>query len=446
MIMKKTDRRARIRVRCYVLAALLVMGGFLLRSEREKAVYRRYVEASWQRAFSSLSADLTEIDTALKKCRVTSSPALMGQAAEEVWSRAEDAQQNLSELPFSDWLLENTAAYLGHLGDYARAVSRAAFRGGLSGEQRGTLASLGDTAAALNERLLELQTELYDGGLTLGRLASAESSLPAGGALLGDRLLETEDEFPELPVLIYDGPYSESAAEGPARALEGLERVSEADAVKAAADFTGLPEASFAVAGRCEGTLPGWLLVSGDTALRVTKQGGLVADMVTASGGYTGRISPDEALAAAREFLRARGYDSLRESYWTREEGSLLVSCHHAENGVTCYPDLVKVRVSLDGGRVIGFDATGYLMNHRPREFPAAADAETARQAVSPALTVLSEGLALIPTEGKAERLCWEFKCADAEGTHFIVYADALSGEEVKLLLLLESDNGTLVL
>ena len=58
----------------------------------------------------------------------------------------------------------------------------------------------------------------------------------------------------------------------------------------------------------------------------------------------------------------------------------------------------------------------------------------------------ISEGLALIPTEGKEERLCWEFKCEAEDGTHFIVYADALTGEEVKLLLLLEDENGTLVL
>ena len=47
---------------------------------------------------------------------------------------------------------------------------------------------------------------------------------------------------------------------------------------------------------------------------------------------------------------------------------------------------------------------------------------------------------------GKEERLCWEFKCEDGEGKHVIVYADASTGEEVKLLLLLEDENGTLVL
>ncbi len=425
---------------------MLVLGGFLWRSEREKAVCRRYIEAGWERAFASLSSDLTQIDTALKKLRFSSSPALVGQAASEVWSRAEDAQQSLSQLPFSGWLLEDTAAYLGRLGDYALAMSRRAWHGTLSGEERENLAKLGQTASRLNDRLLELQAELDGGTLRLGRLEAAERALPEGQSLLGDRMLETEDEFPELPTLIYDGPYSESASLGPARMLEGLEPASEDRAVRAAAEFTGLPPEEFKVLGRSEGTLPCWLLSAGDLTLRVTRQGGLVADMVDAAGGWEGRLSPEEALAKAREFLAARGYDQVKESYWTREEGSILVSFHGVQDGVICYPDLVKLRLDLSGGRVIGFEAVGWIMNHRQRSLSPAVSAEEARAAVSGSLRILSEGLALIPTEGKEERLCWEFKCEDGEGKHVIVYADAATGEEVKLLLLLEDENGTLVL
>ena len=130
--MHRNARKTRIRLISYALAAMLVLGGFLWRSEREKAVCRRYIEAGWERAFASLSSDMTQIDTALKKLRLSSSPALVGQAASEVWSRAEDAQQSLSQLPFSGWLLEDTAAYLGRLGDYALALSRSAWREGLS--------------------------------------------------------------------------------------------------------------------------------------------------------------------------------------------------------------------------------------------------------------------------------------------------------------------------
>ena len=439
-------KRGRIRLLSYALAAMLVLGALLWRSEWEKAACLNYIEGTWERAFASLSSDLTQIDTALKKLRGSSSPALAGQAAAEVWSRAEDAQQNLSQLPFSAWLLEDTASYLGKLGDYALAMSHRAYRGALSAGERENLAKLGETASRLNDRLLELQAELDGGGLSLGRMEAAEGVLGSGETLLGDRMLETEDEFPELPTLIYDGPYSESAAAGPARMLEGLENVSEGAAAEAAAEFTGLMPEDFTVLGKSEGTLPCWLLSAGDLTLRVTCQGGLVADMVDAAGGWEGELSPAEALEKARQFLAERGYEDAEESYWTKEEGSILFCFHGVQDGVICYPDLVKLRLDLSSGRAIGFEAAGWIMNHRQREFPPAIPAETARAAVSEGLRILSEGLALIPTDGKEERLCWEFKCEDGEGTHFIVYADASTGEEVKLLLLLEDENGTLVL
>ena len=171
-----------------------------------------------------------------------------------------------------------------------------------------------------------------------------------------------------------------------------------------------------------------------------------MADMVDAAGGWEGQLSPEEALEKARKFLSERGYESARESYWTREEESILLSFHGVQDGVTCYPDLIKLRLDLSGGKVIGFEAVGWLMNHRQRELAPAVSVEEARAAVSGELRILSEGLALIPTEGKEERLSREFKCEDGEGKHVIVYADAATGEEVKLLYLLEDENGTLVL
>ena len=86
-------------------------------------------------------------------------------------------------------------------------------------------------------------------------------------------------------------------------------------------------------------------------------------------------------------------------------------------------------------------------MNHVVRDLPSpAVAAEEAQTIVSPDLTVLSHQLALIPTGGAYEVLCHEFKCEDADDHHVIVYVNAQNGQEEKLLLLLEDENGTLVL
>ena len=103
--------------------------------------------------------------------------------------------------------------------------------------------------------------------------------------------------------------------------------------------------------------------------------------------------------------------------------------------------------MALDAGRVVGFESEGYLMNHMARDLPAPAVTEAEAQAVvSPALTVLSHQLTVIPTGGEYEVLCHEFKCQDEDGRHVIVYVNAQNGLEEKILLLLEDENGTLVL
>ena len=117
------------------------------------------------------------------------------------------------------------------------------------------------------------------------------------------------------------------------------------------------------------------------------------------------------------------------------------------QEGVLCYPDLIKVEVALDNGRIVGFEAAGYLMNHTLRDLSApAVSLEEAQAEDSPDLTVLSTALTLIPTGGEYEVLCHEFKCESPDGRHYLVYVNAQTGEEERILLLLEDENGTLVL
>ena len=65
---------------------------------------------------------------------------------------------------------------------------------------------------------------------------------------------------------------------------------------------------------------------------------------------------------------------------------------------------------------------------------------------MSPKLNVLREQLALIPTDGEYEVLCWEFVCEAENGQHYIVCINAATGAEQKILILLEDENGTLAL
>ena len=96
---------------------------------------------------------------------------------------------------------------------------------------------------------------------------------------------------------------------------------------------------------------------------------------------------------------------------------------------------------------MLGYEGRGYLVNHRARELAQpAVTRQQAQEKVSSLLTVLSSNLAVIPTRGEYEVLCWEFLCEAEDGSHVISYLNAQTGNEEQLLLLLEDEHGTLTL
>ena len=54
--------------------------------------------------------------------------------------------------------------------------------------------------------------------------------------------------------------------------------------------------------------------------------------------------------------------------------------------------------------------------------------------------------MALVPSDGKYERLCYEFKCQDENERHCIIYVNAETGEQEKILILIEDETGALTI
>ena len=103
--------------------------------------------------------------------------------------------------------------------------------------------------------------------------------------------------------------------------------------------------------------------------------------------------------------------------------------------------------MALDTGRVCGFEAKGYLTAHCARDLlPPAVSAEAAGAAVPASLEVLAVQLALVPSDGQYETLCHEFKCAGPDGRHYLIYVNAQTGAQHKILILLEDESGTLTI
>lgn len=440
----------------YLTAAAVCLGALAWTSHSRAERYKLYNQYSYQHAFGELVTAVGEMDTALKKSLYATSPSMISAVCTEVFGKAMTAQMSLGVLPLNPHQLERTSGFISRVGDYAFSLSRSASNGqGYTAEQLESLRALSDTAETLAQNLKSLRTDLDDGVLTMDELMRSQSNLQATEeslpATLGDSIKLIEQEFPEVPSLIYDGPFSEHLTDREPLMLKDEVDIDENEARRVAADFLGVNRARVYSTGECGGDIPCYCLASGDrgseTTVAVTKRGGLVLSMLSSRPIGREKVDVETALATAGSFLEKNGIKNMKETYHMNQGGVLTVNYAYQQSGVICYSDLIKVSVALDTGKVCGYEARGYITTHCVREIPQAQVDESAALACVPqGLSVLSHSMAIVPSDGQYELYCHEFKCADDRDRHYIIYVNAENGRQEKILILLEDESGTLTL
>lgn len=448
--------RKKIRIISAITAAFAVAAGFAIQGHSRAAQYELLLDNSYTHAYCELSTAVSELDAALEKAQYATTPVMLGVLCADVYGKAVAAQLALGELPASGAVLEQTSAFLARTGDYACALLKAAAVNGSCGEDtHATLHSLADTASSLATSLFAIQSQLDGGSIHIDTLVRAEDALAQqtgdGEAAPGGTSFQTiEAEFPETPTLIYDGPFSEHLSNRTPLALEGLEPIEKDKARAVAAEFLMLRPEELTLTTQGDGVLPTWGFSAagkgGELYIEVTRQGGKILSLIHSRTVGEASLTTQEALDTARMFLGTHGFSSMTENYHINQNNVLTVNFAPMEQDVLCYPDLVKVSVALDDGSIVGFESHGWIMNHTSREIPTpVVNCASAEAVVSDDLEILSHQLALIPSKGEYEVLCHEFKCRSRDDSHVIVYINAATGNEEKILLLIEDEYGTLV-
>ncbi len=180
--------------------------------------------------------------------------------------------------------------------------------------------------------------------------------------------------------------------------------------------------------------------------LSIAKKGGHIVSMNSNREVTAEAIRQEEADQKAKEFLTQKGFPNMKETYYLKQEGIVTINYAATQEDVVMYPDLIKVKVALDNGEVLGMETTGYLNNHTTRDVKKVnITKEEAKKTINKNLELQSEGLAVIPTEWKTEILCYEFK-GKVEDREFLVYINAENGREEDILIITNTPNGTLAM
>ena len=178
--------------------------------------------------------------------------------------------------------------------------------------------------------------------------------------------------------------------------------------------------------------------------ISISKKGGHVVALNYNREVTEEKISEQDAVQKGKKYLASKGFNNMQETYYLKENGFITVNYAYKQDDVVMYADLIKVKIALDDGEVIGLETTGYLNCHYDRTIPTnKISIADARKHLSDKAQVTSEGLAMIPTEWKTEKYCYEFK-GKIEDIDFIAYIDAETGEEEDILIVTNTPNGTL--
>ena len=446
-----------------VLAVALVGTGIWGYNEyREKNHYYTSLNNQFQRMFYDMTGSVESITTDLSKLMVSSQTRENVVLYSNIWQNAYNAQEKMSQLPIRRADTTKLEKFLNQLGDYTFTMAKMSIQGEALGDKEiDILERMHNYSLELAQDLHDLQKDALKGNVWKGELSrkatkqldqAAEEKNP-----IKIKFQKFEERMIEYPEMIYDGPFSEHVIEGMKPRLQG-DKITKAEAEKKVIEFLGggkvdkvesspdgrgrIDTFSFEVIPENKGEGK-----DNPVYIDISQRKGYPVWILNNRDIEKTNISSKQAIKHAAKFLEEKGFKNMEPTYTRRYDGGTLILFVYKQDDVIMYPDLIKVKIAMDNGEVIGFDATQFLTTNYQRDIQAPKlSPEKGKEKISMRAKVEGKPqLCIIPTDSFGEIYCYEFK-ADYKGDKFLIYINADTGEEERILQIIEDEKGTLMI
>jgi len=438
-----------------LVAIIVALGIFAYKKQTE---FRTASENSYNAAFYELVGYVENVENYLAKSLISTTPEHGAETLTHLWREADLAQSYLAQIPVQNEGLSNTAKFLNQVSEYSYSLSRKnIYNESLTQQDLDNLKSLHDYSVDLRNTLDQLSLEINEGTISWGELTKKGSVAFAQQVsnVSQDGFANIEQNFHEYAGLIYDGAFSEHLTSTEKKGLTG-EDISEDQARQIAYQFIGEDKIEEITSnGLSEnGTIESYYFSAklkdsekdNVASLSISKKGGHIIYMNYNRDVDAEVLTQEQANEIGKRYLAEKGFNNMKETYYLKEGGIVTINYAYTQNEITAYPDLIKLKIALDDGQVLGIETTGYLNSHYERtNIEPKISKEKAKETINKNLEILSEGLAIIPTEFQTEILCWEFK-GRIDGTEFLVYINAETGREEDILVIVNTPNGTMTM
>jgi len=443
------NRRFTVRIVSFLMVLFAVLSVWGIVQTYKAVKYAKELTVAHQRTVASLASYIDSLENDLRKMQYANTQTMTSGLSVSLCKASAGAKNCLSELNTGETPLNNVNKFLSQASDYIQSVNKKVASGEkLSETDHEQITRLYNYAASLSDKIGYMEEVMLSGDVSFEDAVSTLSMLRDTGDLsvsYASTVTDAEKSFSDYPTLIYDGPFSDNIMKKESEMLKYEDEITQSEAKKRASAYSGIPENRLIAAEDEKSTIEAYVFYYENTTVAVTKKGGYLLYLLADTFSGETKIKETGAVETAKKYLNKFGYGSMKESYYFDSDGICTINFAYTSDDIICYPDLIKVSVSLDKNEVISVDCTGYLMNHKKREVPKdIISIKTAKQSISEVLSVKNHQTAFIPMNDGNEVFTYEFLCNDKDGNDVLVYINAVTGDEADIKLLLYSDNGTL--
>lgn len=395
---------------------------------------------------------INNVEVDLAKLLVTSTPKMSAVTLADIWKQANLAKECLEQIPVGQNSMANASKYLTQVSDFSYTLMKQNISDiKLTEEEYEKLKHIYEDSSKLSSKMSDIYDDLNAGRIKWDELEKiGNEKLPDND--ISNSISEVGKTFQNYEGLIYDGAFSDHLLSSEPKFLSQKE-ISEDDAKKYIEEVILNDEKieKIEFKGESNGKIE---LYNFDVTLdskqkrtiSITKNDCKLYLMIGDKKVKEQNISVDEAKKRGMEFLNKLGIDNIIETYYQKTENMIVINYAATQDGVILYPDLIKVKISLDDGKVYGVEAAGYIFNHTTRNnLKPSISQGKAKSILNSSLEIISSDMALIPTESNSEILTYEFK-GKIDNREFLIYINADNAREEKVLLVIDNKNGVLTM
>lgn len=406
--------------------------------------YETQLENVYQKNLYDLVEGVNNAEIKLSKAINSNEKDYQKKMLAEVVKNSQLTESAISSLPITQNSLADSVKFINQLGGYSTTVMESlASESELSDEEKDNLAKLHTSLVELKSKLNEYMQKLKKGEVSI---TSDNLKLQDDSNSFTVNLSMVKDVSVEYPTMIYDGPFSDSETDYVVRGLSGKE-VDKSGAYNSVVKcFKNIANLEYAGEIKSNFETINFNLETTDDHnlfVQVSKIGGHI---LTVSGYHEGdvnsKVEMEEAKKIALDFAKSNGAVNA-ECVWSDVLGDeAYFNIAPVQNGIILYPDLVKVKIDLATGTIIGYDATSYFINHIERNLTGDfISSSEAAKSIPQDFTIGEGRLSLAPLDYGREVVCYEFE-SNRNGEIYYFYVNAISGKLENVLKVIETSDG----